>query len=116
MDILHIKALAVSTKIGIHLWEQKINQSLLIDLSISKDFSQCHEDIAKTIDYFLLCQKVTEFVQSRSFKLIETVANEVAELILNEWALSQVTVAVTKPHAVANAGTIQVVVVRPQLT
>ncbi|MCW8400105.1 dihydroneopterin aldolase [Legionella sp. PATHC038] len=112
MDTLNIKALNVSTKIGVYEWEQRILQQLLIDISIDTDFSDCQEDLSKTIDYEALCKNVTLYVESKSFQLIETVANEVADLIKRQFSVSQVTVGISKPHAIKNAGTIQVVVRR----
>lgn len=112
MDLLTIKGLSVSTKIGVHNWEQQINQQLLIDINIPTDFSQCEDNITNTLDYDALCKTVTEFVQSQSFSLIETVANQVAGLIQEQFKVKDITVAVAKPHAVKNAGMIQVVVNR----
>lgn len=112
MDSLNIKALNVATRIGVHDWEQKINQQLLIDISIPADFSQCHDDLANTIDYDALCSQVTEFTESNAFQLIESVAEQVAQLILHQFKVSQVTVGISKPHAVKNAAQIQVVVTR----
>jgi dihydroneopterin aldolase len=109
-DYLIINSLNVATQIGVHEWEKRIKQSLLIDISIPFDFSLCEDDLAKTIDYAVLCQTVTAFVESRSFQLIETVANTVAQLIEERFKISQLTIKVSKPHAVKNAGLIQVVV------
>ncbi|BCA96337.1 7,8-dihydroneopterin aldolase [Legionella antarctica] len=112
MDTLNIKALSVATRIGVHAWEQRIDQQLLIDITISADFSGCEDSLVNTIDYDALCKTVTEFVQSTSFQLIESVANHVALLIKQEFEVDQVTVKVSKPHAIKNAGTIQVMVNR----
>lgn len=112
MDSLHIKALSVATRIGVHDWEQKINQQLLIDISIPADFSQCHDDLTNTVDYDALCIQVTEFAESSAFQLIESVAEQVAHLILQNFKVAQVTVGISKPHAVKNAAQIQVVVTR----
>lgn len=112
MDTLHIKALNVSTRIGVYSWEQHINQQLLIDISIDTDFSNCQDNLNETINYATLCETVTDFVESRSFQLIETVANEVAHLIQQKFKVTQLTVGISKPHAVKNAGTIQVIVRR----
>ncbi|KTC90644.1 dihydroneopterin aldolase [Fluoribacter dumoffii] len=112
MDTLNIKGLNVSTRIGVYAWEQRINQQLLIDISIDADFSSCQEDLAKTLDYEALCRSVTGYVESKSFQLIETVANEVAELIKKQFTPSQVTVGISKPHAIKNAQNIQVIVRR----
>lgn len=112
MDTLNIKALKVATKIGIHAWEQRINQQLLIDISIPSDFSNCQDKIENTLDYAAICQLITEYVESTSFQLIETVAEHVALRIKEEFKVGNLTVAVTKPNAIKNAGMIQVSISR----
>lgn len=112
LDTLIITALTVNTKIGVHAWEQRIDQKLVIDLTLTTDFRDCQDELSKTIDYATLCDTVTRFVESKSFQLIETVANEVANLIQQEFKVTNLTVSVSKPHAVKNAGNIQVVVQR----
>lgn len=112
MDTLIIQGLSVQTQIGVYAWEQKIKQQLIIDITIPADFSTCADDINSTLDYAVLCQKVTSFVESQSFQLIEYVANCVAQLIKEEFQVAQVTITVAKPHAIKNAGLIKVSVTR----
>ncbi len=112
MDTLHIKALSVATHIGVHAWEQKITQRLLIDISIPADFSTCQDSIVNTIDYDKLCQLITSYVEAKTFSLIETVADSVAQLIKTKFNLSALTVSVSKPYAIKNAGNVCVTVVR----
>ncbi|KTD66399.1 dihydroneopterin aldolase [Legionella shakespearei] len=112
MDVLNITALSVATKIGVHAWEQKINQQLVIDISIPSNFADCDDKLENTIDYDALCHTITESVESQSFHLIESVAQHVAELVKREFGVARITVAVSKPHAIKNAGNIQVVVTR----
>ena len=112
MDSLHIKGLSVATRIGVFTWEQQISQRLSIDISIPADFSDCKDELANTIDYDKLCQHVTAYVETNAFNLIETVADKVARLIKEEFKLQQLTVSVSKPHAVKNAANIQVTVTR----
>lgn len=112
MDTLNIQALNVSAQIGVHAWEQRIKQQLLIDIAIPSDFSACQDNLTNTVDYDALCQKVTHFVESKAFQLIESVADNVAKFIQEEFKITKLRVAVTKPHAVKNAGLIQVIVER----
>ena len=112
MDQLDITALSVMTKIGVHAWEQRIEQRLLIDMTIPHDFSACQDELANTVDYDHLCQQVTTFVESNQFALIETVADRVAALIKDQFKVSQLTVRVSKPHAIKNAGNVSVTVIR----
>lgn len=112
MDTLSIQGLSVTTQIGVYAWEQLIKQQLLIDITIPSDFSSCEDELSKTLDYDALCKKVTYFVESQSFQLIEFVANRVAQLIQQEFDVEQLNVTVTKPHAVKNAAVIKVSVTR----
>lgn len=112
MDQLEIKGLSTLTRIGVYDWEQQINQRLLIDITIPGNFSACEDDLSKTIDYALLCERVTQFVESGFFKLIETVADKLADLIKEEFKVEKVIVSVSKPHAIQNAGDIRVTVIR----
>ncbi|MFI4962605.1 MAG: dihydroneopterin aldolase [Legionellales bacterium] len=112
MDTLLITSLSVSTQIGVYTWEQQIKQQLLLDIRIETDFSACQDALTNTIDYEALCKAITHFVESKSFQLIETVATEVASLIQQEFKVSKLSVAVSKPQAVANAGNIQVLTER----
>lgn len=111
-DSLTISSLLIKTRIGVHAWEQRILQRLLVDIDIPADFHACSDDLTKTIDYETLCQRITAIVESSSFQLIETVAETVAALIKNEFAINRVTVKVSKPDAIKNAGNVQVSITR----
>ncbi|KTC86067.1 MULTISPECIES: dihydroneopterin aldolase [Legionella] len=112
MDYLDIKGLTIATRIGVYAWEQQISQRLVLDITIPANFSACEDKIDQTIDYSTLCQLITDFVESNAFQLIETVANQVAQLIKKEFNLEQVTVSVSKPHAIKNASDVRVTVTR----
>jgi dihydroneopterin aldolase len=112
MDKLEITALSISTHIGIHAWEKRILQQVLIDISLPVDCAKANDDLANSIDYDALCKKVTSFVEANTFNLIETVAEKVAQLIKDEFKVAQLTIKVSKPNAVKNAGNISVVIAR----
>jgi dihydroneopterin aldolase len=112
MDTLTIQGLSVQTQIGVYAWEQQIKQQLLVDIIIPSNFNNCNDELTNTVDYNALCKTVTTFVESESFQLIESVAHCVAQLIKDEFKVQQLTVSVTKPHAVKNAAVIKVSVTR----
>lgn len=112
MDQLTISSLSVLTKIGVHKWEQAIDQRLLIDITIPTDVSNCQDELINTIDYDKLCQQVTTYVESNQFALIETVAERVAQLIKNEFMVNTLTVRVAKPQAIKNAANVAITVTR----
>ena len=112
IDLLIISALHIHAKIGIHQWEQAILQPILIDLSIPLDLRECNDTLSNTIDYAQLCQDITQYVESKSFKLIETLAEEVVHLLQEKYAIKALTISVSKPKAVKNAGNIMVTLER----
>lgn len=112
IDKLCISGLSVSTRIGIHEWEQRISQQLVLDISIPVDISTCNNQLENTVDYDALCQCITTFVESNSFTLIETVAEKVASLIKDSFKITTLTLSVSKPHAIKNARNIGVTITR----
>lgn len=112
MDMLEIKRLQVNTRIGVHAWEQKIQQALFIDISIPIDCNAVEDDLDKTIDYEILCRKITKFFELNSFYLIEKAAIELSNFIKNEFNLTQLTISLSKPHAIKNAQDIRITLVR----
>lgn len=111
-DLLSISALKVKTHIGVHAWEQRILQTLLLDIEIPIAISNCNDELDKTIDYDALCGNITTFIESHAFALIEAVAEQVAQKIKLEYQVPSVKVSVSKPHAMSNAGNVCVTVVR----
>ena len=112
MDRLDITALQVSARIGVHDWEQCIEQRLFIDIGIVGDFKNTNDDLDKTIDYDQLSQMVIAFVKDTPFRLIETAAEKIAALIKSEFQVSSVTVRVSKPDAIKEAGSVSMTIER----
>jgi dihydroneopterin aldolase len=105
---LQVTGLAVHTHIGVHAWEQRIKQKLLIDICIPLDCRQCEDNLEKTLDYFALCESVTTFVESQSFQLIETVVTQLSTHILTRFKVPEVRLTVSKPQAIPQAANIQI--------
>ena len=115
MNLLRIEALRTTTRIGVHAWEQRINQVLLLDIDIplsSEKLEKTDDMLENTVDYDALCQHVTKLVESSAFKLIETVAERVISSIQESFGVQALTVRVSKPHAIANAGNISITMSR----
>lgn len=112
MDTLFIKGLNVITRIGANDWEQQIMQRLLLDISIPVDFADCEDKLERTLDYDKLCTAATQWLEQQSFQLIESVANNLALFIKNEFKLDGITITVHKPQAIKNAQSISVTATR----
>jgi dihydroneopterin aldolase len=114
MDIVFIKQLQVDTVIGVYDWEKTIQQRLVLDLELLTDIraAAAGDDIGQTLDYAVIAEAVSKQIMAKPVELIETVAEQVAALLLENFNTTQVRVTVSKPGAVAQAETVGVTIVR----
>lgn len=114
IDVVSIEGLSVDTIIGVYDWEKEKKQTLTLDIQMSWDNQAAakSDDLNDALDYALVSEKVTQWVAEKPRQLIETVAEGVASLILNEFGVQNVEVKVSKPGAVPNATNVAVTVRR----
>ncbi len=97
-DQIIIQDLEVFYRVGVPAAERAGPQRLLLTIELERDFSAAAraDDLAETIDYDLLCRRVSGFGEGRDWKLIETLAVDLAAMILREFRPAQVAVEVKK--------------------
>ncbi len=97
-DKIFVKNLIVPCRVGVTKEERKERQNIVIDIDIFSDLSLAGatEDLNNSIDYAEIQEKVTAVVTNGEFKLLESLAQAVALLILKNPLTFQVTVAVKK--------------------
>lgn len=98
MDTITIMDLGVLCKIGVPEEERAKPQRLLITVEMRGDFSRAclSDDILATANYYDVSRRIVDLCQSRSYKLIERLAYEIAETILTEFNSESVLVEVKK--------------------
>jgi dihydroneopterin aldolase len=98
MDTIIIEDLGVFYCIGVTDKERAQPQQLSISIQMFQDISAAaaSDDLASTIDYHTVARRVIGFGQERSWKLLETVAVELAEAILLEFKPERVTIEARK--------------------
>jgi dihydroneopterin aldolase len=97
-DAIVIRELEVWYCVGVPEAERAKPQRLAISIEMFHDASEAAlaDDLTRTIDYFAVSQRLLRFGEGRSWKLIETLASDVAELILHEFGAERVAVEVQK--------------------
>ncbi|TFH47740.1 MAG: dihydroneopterin aldolase [Lysobacterales bacterium] len=118
MDIIYISDLRIETVIGIFDWERKIKQSVVLDIEMAGD---CHkaaqnDDVEDTLNYKSVAKRLIEFVGSSEYKLVETLAERCAEVIMDEFRVPWVKLRVNKRGALRGARDVGVVIERGQPT
>ncbi|MCI0745132.1 MAG: dihydroneopterin aldolase [Verrucomicrobia subdivision 3 bacterium] len=93
-----ISELEVFYHVGVTDEERARPQRLLLNLQIGYDFSEAAQtdELGGTIDYFSVCQRLLAFGKGREWKLIEALASEIANLVLEEFQAARVEVEVRK--------------------
>ncbi len=98
MSQISIVDLEVHFHIGVPQKERARPQRLLISVEMSHDFSAAAatDRVNQTINYFTVAQKIRRLGDERSWKLVEKLATDVADLVLKEFSPTSVTVLVKK--------------------
>ena len=106
MDRILIADLPVSCRIGVPDNERAEPQQLRIDLELELDVHNAGatDDFEKTVDYAGVSGLVQRTAGAGSRKLIETLAEDVARVTLDSFAIEGVRVRVRKPSALEAFG------------
>jgi dihydroneopterin aldolase len=113
-DTIFLQDLRVDTVVGIWDWERKIRQTVSIDLEMGADVGRAAEndDIKDALNYKLVAKRVQHFVTDAEYQLVETLAENIAEVILQEFDMPWIQVRVSKPGAIRNAKNVGVLIRR----
>ena len=114
MDIVFIKELRAEAVIGVYDWERDIRQSVVLDLEMASDIRRAaaNDQIADALDYDAIATRVLAFVEASDFQLIETMAEQVAALIMREFHVPWLRLRLSKPGAVSQARDVGVLIER----
>lgn len=114
MDTIFLSEVKVHTKLGVPEWERMVEQTVILDIEIGYDLlKSCKSDnVADTIDYGLVVNRVRETLKAQSFQLVEALAEHVCQLILKEFGALSATVKVAKPAILPGLKALGVIVQR----
>jgi dihydroneopterin aldolase len=105
-DSIHLSGIEVFAFHGVLPEETAQGQTFLIDVEVGLDLSRAgaSDDLADTVDYGSLVQRVHDLVATDRWNLIERVAARVAESILEDPRADSVVITVHKPAAPIGVG------------
>lgn len=114
MDKIFIHALRTEAIIGIFDWERQVKQTVLIDIEISADIAKAalSDSIHDTLNYKRVAKGVLAFVEASQFHLVETLAERIAMLILEDFAVAWVRLSLSKPGAIRGSRDVGVMLER----
>ena len=114
MDMIFIEDLRIETIIGIYDWEREIRQVVALDLEMAADNRKpaSTESIDDALNYKAVAKRLIKFVGESEFQLVETLAERITEIILNEFNVPWMRLKLSKPGAVTGSRAVGVIIER----
>jgi len=116
VDRVLISDLAARCIIGVNDDERREKQDVLINLTVFTDMRAAarSDRIEDAVDYRELRTHVVEMVEGSQYRLLEALAQAIADVCLSQRGVSKVTVRVDKPGALHLARSVAVEIEREQ--
>ena len=108
-----IRDLTLACRIGVHRHEQTRTQRVRINLDLAvRDDRDLQDELAKVLCYEKIANAVREVVSRRHIKLLETLAEEIAAICLEDGRVRSVRVRVEKLDIFSDASSVGVEIER----
>jgi len=116
MDIVYIRDLRIDTIIGIYDWERQVQQTVSLDLEMAADIRQAAatDDIQYALNYKSVAKRLIQFVGDSEFQLVETMAEQVAAIVREEFQVPWVKLRLSKPGALRQSQDVGLIIERGQ--
>ena len=97
-DRIVIREMEIQCRIGVPDEERAEPQTLRVTIEMEVDITSSarSDDIGQTVDYFSVYQKVHTLSKARPRKLIETLAEEIAHMVIGDFDVKTVVVRIDK--------------------
>ncbi len=104
-DTIFLRGLTAECVIGFIDWERRVKQTVVVDLELPVDCRRAavSDDVTDTVDYKKVSKRVLAFIEASEFKLVESLAQRLAMLILEEFAIEWIRLSINKPGAIRNS-------------
>ncbi len=114
MDIIYLHGLKIECVIGVWEWERRIKQTITVDLDMAADIPRAAKSDAleDTLNYKAVAKRVIEYVGESQFRLIETLAERLAGVLQEEFAIAWFRLRVSKGPAVRGSRDVGIVLER----
>lgn len=101
MAVIYIKDLIVTGNHGWHDFEKTKPQRFKINVELSVDLSKAaqSDQVEDTVNWSPMRDKITDIVANNSFNLMERLAQEIADQLLDDKRIQKIVVAVDKIDA-----------------
>lgn len=116
MDIIFLRELKITTLIGIYEWEKLVPQTLQLDLEIAlpDNSASISDNILDALDYAKVARHIQTVLSEGHFSLLETLAEHIAQIIINDFNAPWVKVSIAKLQAIRDCRMVGISIQREQ--
>ena len=116
-DKIYIHGLQIETVIGVHDWERKQKQTVRIDLEMAVNIqaAAASDNLEDALDYEAIANRLIKFVEASDCQLLETLAENAAQLLLKEFSMPWLRLRLSKPKALPAAADTGIIIERGTL-
>lgn len=109
-----INDLVLMMSIGIYEQEKQVPQRVIINLEALLAESHAHlsDDIADAVSYEVLINEITALSQARHYELVETFAEDIAQMALQDQRIARIKLRVEKPDIIENTRSVGIEIER----
>lgn len=113
-DMVFVKGLKIDTVIGVYDWERAIKQSLIIDAKIYCNIQDASktDDVIHAVNYKTVCEDIEKICHEMKAKLLESLAENICQYILNHYPCDAIALTIHKPNAIRQAQSVGVSITR----
>ncbi len=99
MDRVFIEGLSLAGKHGVQEHERRVEQEFVLDISATVDMRKAAETdkIEDAVDYVRFRNIARDIIEKETHYLIERIAQKIADRILEDARIAEVTVTIRKP-------------------
>jgi 7,8-dihydroneopterin aldolase/epimerase/oxygenase len=100
-DLIRLQGIRARGRHGWFDWEREQGQEFVVDVELGVDTAPAahSDDLADTVDYGAVASAVAALVSGEPVRLVETLAQRIADECLRDPRVTSVTVTVHKPQA-----------------
>lgn len=116
MDTIYLNGLKCPCTIGVWEWEKAITQTLNLDVELATNAANAakNDDLNDALDYQAITERIKAYAKDNSFELIETLAERLAAMILDEFETPWVRIKIDKGQAVKEVKNVGIIIERGQ--
>ena len=114
MDTIFVRELCLDAVIGVFDWERQVRQRISIDLEMGADIARAasSDTLEDTLDYKAISNRIRTLVAESQPQLVETLIEQIAQTIMQEFNIPWLRITISKPGAVRGSAAVGVTIER----